>query len=83
MWRQKRRAEILKLFEEHMFGKAPGKPEAMTFVTTSVSKNALGGKATRKEVTVYFTGREQDPKMNILIYLPNSGPRSRCRCSSG
>jgi hypothetical protein len=74
-WQQKRRPEILKLFEEQMFGKAPGKPQAMTFVTTSISKNALDGRATRKEVTVYFTGRQQDPNMSILIYLPNSGPK--------
>ena len=74
-WRQKRRPEILKLFEEHMFGKAPGKPSMMTFMTTSVNKNALDGQATRKEVTVYFTGREQDPNMSILIYLPNKAPK--------
>ncbi|MBP7052627.1 MAG: acetylxylan esterase [Phycisphaerae bacterium] len=70
-WRQKRRPEILGLFEEHMFGKAPGKPTLMTFLTTSVDKNALNGLATHKEVVVYFTGREQDPNMTILIYLPN------------
>ena len=74
-WRQKRRPEILKLFEEHMFGKAPGKPQLMTFMTTSVNKNALDGQATRKEVVVYFTGREQDPNMTILLYLPNKGPK--------
>jgi len=70
-WRQKRRPELLRLFEEHMFGKAPGKPSLMTFLTTSVSKNALDGLAIRKEVVVYFTGREQDPNMTILLYLPN------------
>jgi hypothetical protein len=76
MWRQKRRPEILRLFEENVYGRSPGKPPAMTFMTTSVDKNTLGGKATRKEVTVYFTGREQDPNMTILIYLPNerTGP---------
>lgn len=74
-WRQKRRPEILGLFEEHMFGKAPGKPPLMTFMTTSVNKNALDGKATRKEVVVYFTGREQDPNMTILLYLPNEAPK--------
>jgi hypothetical protein len=74
-WRQKRRPEILSLFEEHMFGKAPGKPQLMTFITTSVNKNALDGKAVRKEVTVYFTGREQDPNMTILLYLPNNASR--------
>ncbi len=71
MWRQKRRPEILRLFEEQMYGRSPGKPPFMTFMTTSVNKSALDGRATRKEVTVYFTGRRQDPNMTILIYLPN------------
>jgi len=74
-WRQKRRPEILKLFEEYMYGKAPGKPQSMTFMTMSVAKDALNGLATRKEVTVYFTGRQQDPNMNILIYLPNKATK--------
>ena len=74
-WRSKRRPEILGLFEEHVYGKVPGKPQAMTFITTSVNKDALNGLATRKEVTVYFTGRQQDPNMNILIYLPNKATK--------
>jgi hypothetical protein len=74
-WQQKRRPEILRLFEEQMFGKAPGKLATQRFVTASINKDALDGRATRKEVTVYFTGREQDPNMSILIYLPNSGPK--------
>jgi hypothetical protein len=74
-WRQKRRPEILRLFEEQMFGRAPGKPQGMVFARESTNENALNGLATRKEVTVYFTGRPQDPNMSVLIYLPNSGPR--------
>ena len=74
-WQQKRRPEILKLFEEYVYGKVPGKPQSMTFTTTSVNKDALNGLATRKEVTVYFTGRQQDPNMTILIYLPNKATK--------
>jgi hypothetical protein len=74
IWQQKRRPEILKLFQEQVYGRAPGKPGTMTFVTTSINKNALNSLATRKEVMVYFTGRPQDPNMSILIYLPNKGP---------
>jgi len=75
-WSQKRRPEIFRLFEEHVYGRSPGRPEQMTFMTTSLSKNALEGKATRKEITVSFNGRRQDPNMTILIYLPKerSGP---------
>ncbi|MBN2271521.1 MAG: hypothetical protein JXN61_12965, partial [Sedimentisphaerales bacterium] len=74
-WRQKRRPEILELFREHVYGRDPGKPGAMTYLTTSLDSKALDGKATRKEVAVYFTGRTQDPSMAILIYLPNNQPR--------
>ena len=74
-WRKKRRPEILNLFREHVYGRSPGKPKAMAYVTTSLEKKALSGKATRKEVLVYLTGREQDPNMTILIYLPNNRPR--------
>ena len=52
----KRRQEIVRLFEQHVYGKAPGRPEAMTFKVRSVAKDALGGKATRKEVSVLFAG---------------------------
>ena len=69
-WKKKRRPEIKKLFETHMFGKAPGRPENMTFKVLSVNRKALDGKAIRKEVAVYFNGKENGPKMTILIYLP-------------
>ncbi len=74
-WQQKRRPEIFKLFEEYVYGRAPGGPAQMTFMTTSVDKSALGGRATRKEVTVYFDGKHEDPNMTILIYLPNAAAK--------
>lgn len=70
-WTARGRPEILQLFREHVYGKSPGKPEAMRFITRSVERNALNGTATRKEVRVLFTGKEGGPRMDILIYLPN------------
>ena len=37
-WRNERRPELLRLFEEHVYGKAPSRPEAMTFEVTSVDR---------------------------------------------
>lgn len=71
MWLKRRRPEILRLFETNMQGRSPGRPEKMTFELTSVEKNALGGKALRKEVTVYFAGTKSGPKMDMLLYLPS------------
>ena len=71
IWQQKRRPEIVKLFQEHVYGRSPGKPVGMKFDVYSVDTNALGGKATRKQVHVSFSKDRNGPGMDILIYLPN------------
>ena len=70
-WKSKRRQEILSLFEKHVYGKLPGKPSGMRFKVMSIDQEALNGKATRKEIVVYFSAVDSGPKMEILIYVPN------------
>jgi hypothetical protein len=74
-WEQKRRPELVRIFAEQVYGKLPGRPKEMRFEVTSVEKNALGGKATRKQITAYFTRPATGPKMDILLYLPNGATR--------
>ena len=69
-WNKVRRPEILELFETEVYGKSPARPENMLFEVTSVKNDALGGKAIRKEVSVYFSGKKSGPRMDLLIYLP-------------
>ena len=71
-WQEKRRPEILKLFEEQVYGRSPQPREEMSFEVASVDKQALGGKAIRKEVTAYFSADKAGPQMSMLIYLPAS-----------
>jgi len=71
MWRKKRRPEIFQLFETQVFGRAPGKPPGLRFEVANVDEKALGGKATRKEVTIFFTGKSDGPTASLLLYLPN------------
>ena len=63
-WKEKRRPELLKLFEEYMYGKSPGKLESTTFEVTSVDSDSLDGKAIRKEVSVYFTDKKDGQNNN-------------------
>lgn len=69
-WRQQRRPEIVRLFEEHQFGRSPGRPAGMSFDVFDKGSPALGGRALRRQVTIYFTRDREGPKMDLLVYLP-------------
>ena len=76
-WQSKRRPEILKLFETQMHGRSPARPKDMQFEVTSTDKTALGGKATRKEITVRFGAEKDATQMHLLLYIPNGAKRFR------
>lgn len=73
-WEARRRPEILRLFETHVYGKPPGRPDRLAFQTNRVVKDALGGKATRKEIAVLFAGTPDGPRMDLAVYVPNGAP---------
>ncbi len=69
-WTQKRRPEILELFQQHVFGKQPEKLSQIRSRLRSRSSEAANGKAIRREITVFFTDDDDGPSMNILVYTP-------------
>ncbi|MFC1679838.1 FkbM family methyltransferase [Elusimicrobiota bacterium] len=69
-WRNMRRPEILRLFEENIYGRTPRNKIELRFETLESDASALKGKATRKQVRVHF-GPEPSPTMDLLIYVPN------------
>ena len=69
-WTGKRRPEIVRLFEENEYGRAPGRPADMSFDVFDKGTPAFDGKATRRQVTIYFSKDKAGPKMDLLIYLP-------------
>jgi hypothetical protein len=71
-WREQRRPEVLRLFEEHVYGKSPGRPPAMRFVVVETDPRALDGRATRRQVRVLLDGTEAGPAFEILLYVPNA-----------
>jgi hypothetical protein len=76
VWQGKRRQEILRLFESQVYGRTPQERLPIRHEVTAVDRAALAGKAVRKEVSIYFSGRKEEPKMDLLLYLPSdaSGP---------
>lgn len=68
-WERIRRLEILELFRKNMYGYAPEHPGNISFHVLSSDDGALGGKATRRQVRVYFD-TDTTVRMDILMYLP-------------
>ena len=69
-WIKLRRPEILRLFEDNVHGHIPATKLPIRFETVSIQKNALGGRAIRKQITVHFSKNADGPKMHMLIYVP-------------
>lgn len=68
----KRKRELIDLFTEQMYGRMPGRPAEMRFKVLDVDRHALGGKATREQVAILFRGRDDGPRMDLLVYIPNA-----------
>ena len=69
-WTARRRPEILAVYETEVYGRAPARPTKLNYEVITTDNKALGGKATRKIVRIYFGGKSTAPKMDLLLYLP-------------
>lgn len=66
-----RREEIRLLLEERMFGRAPGRPEDVSFTVVSIDEAALNGAAVRKDVAIGIRGKT----LRLQLYLPARAAR--------
>ena len=74
-WMTRRRPEILEVYSRQMFGRSPSKVPKLDYEVVSVDRQALSGKAVRKQVTIWFASRSSGPKMDLLLYLPASAAK--------
>ena len=73
-WRDSRRAEVMKLVEENIFGRTPDTRERQKSAISEVVESdatALGGKATRTQLKVWPIGKS-GPAFDLLLYTPNA-----------
>ena len=70
LWNSKRRPEVLRLFEEHVFGTLPKGDVKLRTKVRSETPGAINGAALRREVTVFFSDDDLGPQMDLLIYTP-------------
>jgi len=71
-WTRKRRPELLRLFESHVYGRTPSGGPRPRFVIGKIDPAALGGRATRKEIAITFGKGAAARRLDLLLYLPNA-----------
>ena len=76
-WEQSRRSKIIELFKKELYGEVPPMPDQVEYKEISCKKDALNGKAVRKEIDMVFTMKNgKSHTVPVLIYLP-AGATSR------
>lgn len=76
MWTKVRRPELLKLFQNQVYGRGPAACE-ISYELVSTKEDAVGGKAIRREVDVSFGTSDDAPSMRLLIYTPKESKSAR------
>lgn len=70
-WERDRRPELLSVFRRQMYGTLPGTDVEVVSKCLEESADAVGGKATRRQVELTFARNGVERKAILLIYLPN------------
>ncbi len=77
-WKARRRPELLELFRENIYGRAPvSRPPAMKFHITP-TPDVMDGKATRKHVEISYEGRGGKGAIQLLMFVPKSDKPVPC-----
>ncbi len=72
-WEQQRRPELLDLFSSQMYGRTPTDQIAVRYEILTENPQALGGKATSRQVKLLFSNGTKTLEALLLLFLPNNG----------
>ena len=70
-WTSARRPELLRLFEDHVYGRTPGGGPAPRYTVRATDRRAVGGQGTRTHVEIAFGEGSGQRVLDLLVYLPN------------
>jgi hypothetical protein len=71
-WERTRRPEVLRLFEDNVYGQMPKDYESIKFDVTNDEAMAMNGKAHLKEVTVTVGRIGKSVAIHLTLFVPNN-----------
>jgi hypothetical protein len=73
-WEKERAPELRRLFQHYMYGQMPANPAAFNAKVVGENKEALGGKATLKDIDIQTKGPELHIRLLLVVPNKRSGP---------
>lgn len=70
-WEKVRRPEILKFFEDNIYGQVPKDFKRIKFKLKNRDKKAMDGKATLREVEITVIKNKKSITINLIVFTPN------------
>ena len=71
-WEKVRRPEILKLFEDNIYGQMPALYNSIRYTITNNDPAAMNGKAHLKQVLIEVFNNNKSVKINLVLFVPNN-----------
>lgn len=70
-WTKFRRAEVLELFRDHVYGRAPAAAYQQSFKVMKEDRQAMNGAATLKQVAITLSAGAKSVTINLTLFTPN------------
>ena len=71
-WKKARRPEILKLFEDNIYGQMPKSYNNIKYSVINENATAMNGKARLKEIVIEVFNNNKSVKINLVLFVPNN-----------
>ncbi len=69
-WEKFRRPEIIKLFENNIYGQMPELYDSISYLVTNENAAAMNGKARLKQVVIEVFNHNKSVKINLVLFIP-------------
>ena len=71
-WEKVRRPEILKLFENNIYGQMPASYNSIKYSIVNSDAAAMNGKALLKQVLIEVFNNNRSVQINLVLFVPNN-----------
>jgi len=75
VWEKNRRPEVLRLFENNVYGQMPKTYDSIKFAITNEIANAMDGRTHLKEVKITVWKINKSLQIHLILFIPNNRKR--------